>query len=92
MPKLATYRFFTFFIFSYDALYEPPHVHVVKEKSKRQKSAKVWLNDLHVANRGTLTDSEINKILKIIQENKELFMQQFNKASRGKNVKTIRLM
>jgi hypothetical protein len=32
MPKIAVYKFLTFFIFSYDALNEPPHLHVVKEK------------------------------------------------------------
>ena len=91
MPKLATYRFFTFFIFSFDALNEPPHVHIVKEKSKRQKSAKVWLHDLQVVQKGTLTDIEIHKTLQIIKENRELFMKQFIKVSQGKKVKTIRI-
>lgn len=33
MPKIAVYKFLTFFIFSYDALNEPPHMHVAKEKA-----------------------------------------------------------
>jgi hypothetical protein len=30
MPKIAIYKFLTFFIVAYDALKEPPHLHVVK--------------------------------------------------------------
>ena len=44
MPKIAIYKFLTFFIFAYDALNEPPRMHIAKEKGKRQRSAKIWLN------------------------------------------------
>ncbi|NBV12593.1 MAG: DUF4160 domain-containing protein [Sphingobacteriia bacterium] len=48
MPKIAVYKFLTFFIFSFDALKEPPHLHVVKEKGIRQGSAKIWIESLSV--------------------------------------------
>ncbi len=60
MPKLAIYKFLTFFIFGYDALNEPPHLHIVKEKGNRQRSAKVWLGSLEVAEKGSLTQEDLN--------------------------------
>ncbi len=42
MPKIAIYKFLTFFIVAFDAQKEPPHLHVVKEKGNRQRSAKIW--------------------------------------------------
>ncbi|MDX2189604.1 MAG: DUF4160 domain-containing protein [Bacteroidota bacterium] len=56
MPKIAIYKFLTFFIYAYDALNEPPHLHVVKEKGSRQRSAKIWLNSLIVEEKGTLSE------------------------------------
>ena len=41
MPKIAVYKFLTFFIYAFDALNEPPHLHIVKEKGNRQRSAKI---------------------------------------------------
>lgn len=49
MPKIAVYKFLTFFIFAYDVLNEPPHLHIVKEKGTRQRSAKIWLETFKVA-------------------------------------------
>ena len=34
MPKIAVYKFLTFFIYAFDALNERPHLHIVKEKGK----------------------------------------------------------
>jgi hypothetical protein len=60
MPRIAVYKFLTFYIFSFDALNEPPHLHIVREKGVRQRSAKIWLHTMKVADQGTLNDSEIN--------------------------------
>ncbi len=60
MPKIAIYKFLTFFIYSFDVFREPPHLHIVKEKGLRQKSAKIWLRTLEIAEKGTLTDTDIN--------------------------------
>jgi hypothetical protein len=38
MPKIAIYKFLTFFIFAFDAINEPPHLHIAKEKGNRQRS------------------------------------------------------
>jgi hypothetical protein len=58
MPKIAIHKFLTFFIFSYDALNEPPHLHIVKEKGNRQYSAKIWLETFEVAEKSTLPKRE----------------------------------
>jgi hypothetical protein len=41
MPKIAIYKFLTFFIFAFDAIIEPPHLHIAKDKGNRQRSAKI---------------------------------------------------
>ena len=71
MPKIAIYKFLTFFIFAYDALNEPPHLHVVKEKGNRQRSAKIWLETLVISEKGTLSDKELNKAIELIKKNQK---------------------
>jgi hypothetical protein len=56
MPKIAVYKFLTFFIFAYDAMNEPPHLHIVKERGNRQRSAKIWLDTLKVVEVRTLNE------------------------------------
>src|ERR1035438_9467688 len=89
MPKIAIYKFLTFYIFAFDTLKEPPHLHVAKEKGNRQRSAKIWLKTLEVAEKGSLTDAELNQALKLIKENQELLIEAFNKVKAGKKVTTI---
>ncbi|MFZ9504219.1 MAG: DUF4160 domain-containing protein [Cyclobacteriaceae bacterium] len=89
MPKIAIYKYFTFFIFSADALNEPPHIHVVKEKKKRQRSAKIWLESLEVARKGTLSDVELTIALNLLRRNKTLFLNSFKELKNGHKVKTI---
>ena len=52
MPKIAIYKFLTFFIFAFDAINEPPHLHIAKEKENRQRSAKIWLDTFKVSEKG----------------------------------------
>lgn len=90
MPKIAVYKFLTFFIFSFDALNEPPHLHIAQEKGKRQRSAKICLKTLEVSDRGSLTDTDLNKALKIIKDNQQILIDSFNKVKEGKKVTTIK--
>ena len=91
MPKIAVYKFLTFFIFAYDALNEPPHLHVVKEKGNRQRLAKIWLETLDVAEPGTLNEKEINKAIGLIKEHQQQLIDSFNKVKDGQKIKTIKL-
>jgi len=77
-------------MFSYDALNEPPHLHVVKEKGNRQRSAKIWLRTLKVENKGTLSNPELNQALRIMSENREILIEAFEKVKSGKKVTTIK--
>lgn len=91
MPKIAIYRFLTFFIFAYDALNEPPHLHVVKEKGNRQKSAKIWLETYKVAEKGTLNQKELNQAISLIKKNQIVLIDAFNKVKNGQKISTIKL-
>jgi Domain of unknown function (DUF4160) len=91
MPKIAVYKFLTFFIFAFDALNEPPHLHIVKEKGNRQRSAKIWLESLKVSEKGTLTEKELKQALSLIKENKKILIDAFYKVKNGQKVTTIKL-
>lgn len=91
MPKIAVYKFLTFFIFAYDAMNEPPHLHIVKEKGNRQRSAKIWLETLKVSEKGTLSEKEIKQALKLIKDNQKILINAFNKVKKGQKVTTIKL-
>jgi hypothetical protein len=91
MPKIAVYKFLTFFIFAYDALNEPPHLHVVKEKGNRQRSAKIWLETLFISEKGTLSDKELNKAIELIKKNQKILIDSFNKVKNGKKITTLKL-
>jgi hypothetical protein len=91
MPKIATYKFLTFFIYSFDALNEPPHLHVVKEKGSRQRSAKIWLNSLKFSEKGSLSEKEFNQVKIIIERNRSLMIESFNKVKNGQKINTIKL-
>ena len=90
MPKIAIYKFLTFYIFGYDALNEPPHMHIAKEKGNRQRSAKIWLKTLEVAEKGSLTETDLNQALRVIKTNQQLLIDAFNKVKDGKKVTTLK--
>lgn len=91
MPKIAIYKFLTFFIFAYDALNEPPHLHIVKEKGNRQRSAKIWLDTFKVAKTGTLNEKELNQAISLIKKNQIILIDSFNKVKNGQKITTIKL-
>jgi hypothetical protein len=91
MPKIAIYKFLTFFIFAYDALNEPPHLHIVKEKGNRQRSAKIWLETFKVAETGTLNEKELNLAIGLIKKNQSLLVDSFKKVKNGEKITTLKL-
>ncbi|GMU86966.1 MAG: hypothetical protein AMXMBFR48_22070 [Ignavibacteriales bacterium] len=92
MPKIAIYKFLTFFIFAFDALREPPHLHIVKEKGNRQRSAKIWLDSFLVADKGSLSDREIALAIRLMKKHQKVLLESFNSAKKGKKIKTINLV
>lgn len=91
MPKIAIYKFLTFFIFAFDAINEPPHLHIAKEKGNRQRSAKIWLETLKVAGKGSLSETDLQQALKVIKENQAILIESFNKVKAGKKITTIKI-
>ena len=91
MPKIAIYKFLTFFIFAFDAINEPPHLHIAKEKGNRQRSAKIWLETFKVAEKGSLTDTDLKQALKVIKENQAILIESFNNVKAGKKITTIKI-
>ncbi len=91
MPKIAVWKFLTFFIFAYDALNEPPHLHIAKEKCNRQRSAKIWLESLEITEKGSLKEKELNEALRIMKENQAALLDLFEKVKNGEKIKTLKL-
>jgi hypothetical protein len=91
MPKIAVYKFLTFFIYAFDALNEPPHLHIVKEKGNRQRSAKIWLDTFEVTESGTLTEKELNLAIGLIKKNQALLIESFKKVKNGEKITTLKL-
>ncbi|MBU6402800.1 MAG: DUF4160 domain-containing protein, partial [Verrucomicrobia bacterium] len=46
-------------------LNEPPHVHVIRA----ERVAKIWLNSLEVESNRGYSNAQLNKVLKLIEEN-----------------------
>jgi hypothetical protein len=91
MPKIAVYKFLTFFIYAFDALNEPPHLHIVKEKGNRQRSAKIWLDTFEVTESGTLNEKELNLAISLIKKNQALLIESFKKVKNGEKITTLKL-
>ena len=91
IPKIAVFKFLTFFIYAYDALNEPPHLHIVKEKGNRQRSAKIWLESFKVAQRGTLSEKEVNEAIRLMKKYQSELKDSFEKVKKGVKIKTIKL-
>jgi hypothetical protein len=70
MPKLAIYKALVFFFYAYD-LSKRLHVHISNTKSRKGRSAKIWLDTFEVFEQGSLTDKEINVAVKLLQEHQE---------------------
>lgn len=91
MPKIAVYKFLTFFIYAFDALNEPPHLHIVMEKGNRQRSAKIWLETFKVVEKGTLNDKELNQAISLVKKNQKVLIESFNKVKNGQKISTLKL-
>jgi len=91
MPKIAVYKFLTFFIYAFDALNEPPHLHIVKEKGNRQRSAKIWLDTFEVTESGTLNEKELNLAIGLIKKNQALLNESFKKVKNSEKITTLKL-
>ncbi len=73
MPTVLREGQYRYYFYSSDG-HEPPHVHVVGGDGQ----AKIWLSDLSVAKRFGFGDVEIGRIVKVVAENRERFLEAWN--------------
>jgi hypothetical protein len=91
MKKIAVYKFLTFYILPFNSHNEPPHLRIAKEKGKKQRSAKIWLNTLEIKENGSLSERELNIAINLIKNNRYKLMKSFKLLSEGKKINTIYL-
>ena len=73
--RIGPYRFF-FYAGDRD---EPPHVHVERDADK----AKFWLDPVRLQNSGGFSRTEIGRIQKLVEENREALVRCWNDYFNG---------
>lgn len=73
MPTVLTQGPYRFFFYAGDKN-EPAHVHAEREDMK----AKFWLNPVRLQSSGGFGRSEINRIQKIVEDNKEELLRSWD--------------
>ena len=73
MPTVPIEGPYRFFFYSGDRG-EPPHIHVERENMK----AKFWLNPVRLQSSGGFSRSEINRIQRLVEENKGFLLRSWN--------------
>jgi hypothetical protein len=64
---------YRFFFYSGDR-HEPPHIRIERERMK----AKVWLNPVRLQNSGGFSRREINRILRLVEDNRDYLLRSWN--------------
>lgn len=72
-------------------LTERYHVHITNTKTGRVKTAKIWLDNLDVFEKGSLTKKELSEAVNIIQKNQTKFITQIELVKQGKKIKPLKL-
>ena len=58
---------------------EPPHVHVERDKN----IAKFWFDPVRLQNSGGFSRTELNRIQKLVEENREDLLRSWNEYFNG---------
>ena len=93
MGKILILLKYVFLIYSADINERRKHIHVTYNVAGYKKSCKFWLEpeiELDENKKGDFSEMELREIKKIIEENKELILQQLELFYQGKPVKSIR--
>lgn len=75
-PAIHRERGYTFYFVMAD-LSEPPHVHVGEGRSRRGDDAKIWLAPVAVARSGRYSQSELGRILQIVNEHSSAMLKEW---------------
>ena len=94
MPKVLLYTtakiVWTFLFYGTDVNENRAHVHVGKKGT--QDFAKIWLEPkVELAKEGDLTDAQLRQLLKIVEENKEKLLKQWQVFKNGGSVRIIKI-
>jgi hypothetical protein len=73
MPTVLEVGPYRFFFYSGDKD-EPLHIHVERERNK----AKFWLDPVRLQNSGGFNRTEINRVQRLIEENREHLVRSWN--------------
>lgn len=93
MGKILVLLRYVFLIYSVDINETRRHIHVTHNVAGYKKSCKFWLEPetmLDENKKGDFTETELREIRKLIEENKELILQQLELFYQGKLVKSIK--
>ena len=73
MPVVLREGPYRFFFYMGDQV-DPPHVHIERDN----RIAKFWLNPVRLQDNGRMRRHEIRRIARIIEENQELLLEEWN--------------
>ena len=73
MPSVPIQGPYRCFFYSGDGG-EPPHIHIERE----QMTAKFWLSPVRLQSSGGFSRGEINRIQRLVEENREYFLRSWN--------------
>ena len=94
MPKILIYAtakvIWTFLFYGTDIRENRAHVHV--GKAGNLKLCKIWLEpEVSVADKGELTDKQVNQVLTIAKKYQDKFFDQWQKFKNGDKVRIIKV-
>ena len=73
MPTVLIIGPYRFFFYAGDRD-EPPHIHIERDDD----TAKFWLDPVRLQNSGGFSRSDINRILKLVEENRDSILRSWN--------------
>ena len=78
MPTVLRSGPYRFFFYAGDRD-EPPHIHIERDNNK----AKFWLEPVRLQNSGGFSRTEIGRIQKLVEENREDLLRSWNEYFNG---------
>ena len=78
MPTVLRNGPYRFFFYAGDRD-EPPHVHIERDKD----IAKFWLDPVRLQNSGGFSRTELNRIQKLVEDNKSDLLRSWNEYFNG---------
>ena len=93
MGKILIVLRYVFLIYSVDINEARKHIHVTRNVAGYKKSCKFWLEpeiEIDENKNGDLNEIEIREVKKLLEENKQVILQQLALFYDGQQVKAIK--